>query len=110
MQRQLGGKLDGLYYCPHLPYAGCGCRKPGLGLIRTAATELDIELSESWMVGDKLLDMETGFNAGLSTAMVRTGYGKDHLLQLTKQPSIVADDLLEAAKAIVKASNGSSNE
>src|SRR6476619_4456000 len=50
MQRQLSGQLDALYFCPHLPDEGCECRKPGLGMIRAAASEFDIDLSASWIV------------------------------------------------------------
>jgi D-glycero-D-manno-heptose 1,7-bisphosphate phosphatase len=101
MQRRLSGQLDGLYFCPHLPDEGCECRKPGLGMIMAAASDFDIDLSESWMVGDKKIDVETGFNAGMATALVKTGYGNDHAMDLDQQPELIADNLLDASKKIV---------
>ncbi|MDR1530662.1 MAG: HAD family hydrolase [Clostridiales bacterium] len=56
--------LDGMYYCPHSPDEGCGCRKPDTGMAIRAARELGIDLSESYMVGDKLSDIEFGTNFG----------------------------------------------
>ena len=106
MQFELGGKLDGLYFCPHLPDSGCECRKPNLGLINAAVSDLDLEIQGSWIIGDKKLDMETGFNAGLSTAMVKTGYGTAHSDELSRKPDVIADNILEAARIVVANSNG----
>jgi D-glycero-D-manno-heptose 1,7-bisphosphate phosphatase len=98
----VGGKLDQFYYCPHRPDDGCRCRKPNLGMIEDAKRDFGIDFEKSWMIGDKRIDVETGFNAGLGTAMVMTGYGKRHLNELTHQPDVVAENLLEAARSIVK--------
>jgi histidinol phosphatase-like enzyme len=109
MQRQLGGSLDGLFYCPHLPDDGCECRKPGLGMIRSATAELEIALDGSWMIGDKEIDIRTGFNAGISTALVRTGYGKTQIDLLDRRPDVIADDLLAAAMKIAELSKSKSS-
>lgn len=101
MQTQLGGAIDEFYFCPHLPDAGCHCRKPGLGMIEAAYAEFEIDLENSWMIGDKWLDVETGFNAGVSTAMVLTGYGSEHVKTLERSPDIIADTLLDAVRKIV---------
>jgi len=81
--------LDGLYYCPHHPdpgFAGerpelkmaCDCRKPGIGLIRRAALELNIDLARSWFIGDSTTDLRTARNAGIKGVLVRTGHaGRD---------------------------------
>jgi D-glycero-D-manno-heptose 1,7-bisphosphate phosphatase len=110
MQRQLDGQLDGLYFCPHLPDAGCECRKPEVGMIKAAIEDLDIELAGSWIVGDKEIDMETGFRAGLFTALVRTGYGDEHSVSIKKQPVLIADNFLDAAHQIVAMTNGETSE
>ena len=102
MQEQLGGAIDGFYFCPHLPEAGCRCRKPRLGMIEDAITDLNIDRNGSWMIGDKNIDVETGLNAGISSAMVLTGYGKSHVHSLDPPPHIVAADLLEAVRRIVQ--------
>jgi D-glycero-D-manno-heptose 1,7-bisphosphate phosphatase len=102
IQSHVGGKLDQFYYCPHRPDDGCRCRKPNLGMIEDAKRDFGIDFEKSWMIGDKRIDVETGFNAGLGTAMVMTGYGKRHLNELTNRPDVIAENLLEAARAIVK--------
>jgi D-glycero-D-manno-heptose 1,7-bisphosphate phosphatase len=110
MQSRLDGQLDGLYFCPHLPDAGCECRKPEIGMIKAAVEDFEIELTGSWIVGDKEIDMETGFRAGLFTAMVRTGYGEDHSVSIKKKPILIADNFLDAARQIVSMTNGEASE
>jgi D-glycero-D-manno-heptose 1,7-bisphosphate phosphatase len=101
MQERLGGASDGFYFCPHLPDAGCRCRKPNLGMIESACADFEIDLKNSWMIGDKKLDVETGFNAGISTAMVMTGYGNGDFPMLERSPDVVGDTLLDAVRKIV---------
>ncbi|HMQ05098.1 MAG TPA: HAD family hydrolase [Pyrinomonadaceae bacterium] len=93
MTYELPGLIDAFYHCPHLPFDGCSCRKPGLGMIEAARDEFSIDMRGSWMIGDKIIDVETGFNAGIRTGLVRTGYGLSHEAKLERQPDIVADDL-----------------
>ncbi len=101
MADELAGLIDAFYFCPHLPDAGCECRKPGLGMIKAACRDHQIKLSDSWMIGDKLLDIETGFNAGICTAMVQTGYGSTHAGLLDRNPDIIGSDLLEVVRNII---------
>src|SRR5262249_54734610 len=75
--RREGVELDAIRFCPHRPDAGCACRKPGIELVRAAAADLRLVLRESAMVGDKLLDVETGRAAGTRAVLLRTGYGRD---------------------------------
>lgn len=95
-------KLDAFYFCPHLPTDGCRCRKPNLGMIEQASMEFAIDLENSWMIGDKAIDIETGFNAKIKTALVLTGYGQKAVKELKRKPDVVAENLLEAVKNIVK--------
>ena len=102
MQEQLDGAIDAFYFCPHLPDAGCRCRKPQLGMIEDAVADLNIDLNNSWMIGDKRIDVETGRNAGMSSALVLTGYGEKHFPSLDWSPSVVAPDLLAAVRRILQ--------
>ena len=88
-----GAYLDGVYYCPHHPdkgFAGeveelkivCECRKPKAGLLLQAAKDFNIDLSQSWMIGDSENDVLAGKNAGCKTALIgETDYGQN--LQVT---------------------------
>jgi D-glycero-D-manno-heptose 1,7-bisphosphate phosphatase len=102
LQRQVGHTIDGFYFCPHVPDAGCECRKPKLKMIADAGRDLDVDFDSSWMIGDKDIDVELGFAANLKTVLVRTGYGRRHESRLVREPDIIAENLLEAAKRIVE--------
>lgn len=103
--------LDRIYYCPHHPDAGfegerrelkirCDCRKPGIGMIQKAAAELNIDLAQSWMIGDTTTDVQTARNAGLRSILVRTGAGgKDG--KHNARPDRQADNLFEAVRIIL---------
>lgn len=103
-----GAQIDAIYYCPHhaehghYPYKQeCGCRKPEPGMILKAAKDHNIDLSQSWMIGDKKSDIEAGQAAGTKTILVLTGQGKEHKDKLAKQTEHLAENLLEAAKIIL---------
>lgn len=81
-----GGRVDGLYLCPHTPEENCECRKPRPGMLLQAQRELDLDLSRSWMIGDALTDLQAGEAAGVKeTMLVLTGRGaeqaQEHNLQ-----------------------------
>ncbi|KPK89655.1 hypothetical protein AMJ80_09465 [bacterium SM23_31] len=105
-----GVTIDGIYYCPHSPEGivaeyvkECTCRKPDIGMIKKAETELNLDLSSSIIVGDKLTDIECGHNAGLKTVLIRTGYGKDEEKKLGKSPTGVQPDvILDTLKDVVE--------
>jgi D-glycero-D-manno-heptose 1,7-bisphosphate phosphatase len=74
---QAGGRIDGVFMCPHAPEAACACRKPQPGLILQAAEALSLDLSASILIGDAFSDLLAGRRAGVKTvALVRTGLGK----------------------------------
>jgi len=102
MQAQLAGMVDAFYFCPHLPCDGCTCRKPNLGMIESATADFSIDLPGSWMIGDKKIDVETGHNAGMKSALVMTGYGRSHSRQLYIKPDVLADDLLAAVQEALR--------
>lgn len=101
IQTDLTEKIDAFYFCPHLPTDGCACRKPNLGMIEAAQRDFTIDLESSWIIGDKAMDVETGFNAGIKTALVLTGYGRKDIEKLTRKPDIVAETLLEVVRKII---------
>jgi D,D-heptose 1,7-bisphosphate phosphatase len=103
-----GVSLAGSYYCPHdpegtvAPYAvSCLCRKPRPGLLLHASRDLSIELSQSWMVGDILHDVEAGRWAGCRTVLLDNGHETEWQLTETRWPDHLAGTLLEAAQLIV---------
>jgi D-glycero-D-manno-heptose 1,7-bisphosphate phosphatase len=95
--------LDAFYHCPHHPaHSGpCSCRKPAPGLLTRAAAEHNLDLSRSFLVGDKLSDTAAGKAAGCRPLLVRTGYGR---VQATEAPPdlTVAEDLADAARLILQ--------
>ena len=105
-------KLDAVYYCAHHPTVGeppyrldCDCRKPKTGLIDRAAKDFEIEMSASWVAGDRYSDVELARNAGLHSAFVLSGYGRGEWeyqsASWKHRPDLVSENLLEAVKTIV---------
>jgi D-glycero-D-manno-heptose 1,7-bisphosphate phosphatase len=92
-----GGKIDGVYYCPHENQPACSCRKPAPGMLLTAAREHQLDLTASWMIGDSEIDVEAGRNAGCKTVRLL------RLNQETKDcTDVVAPSLLEATYQILQ--------
>ena len=103
LARQIGdGLIDATYFCPHLPDDSCKCRKPSPEMVLNAARDHDLDLAQSFFVGDKPSDIECGRNAGVKTILVRTGYGRETDRKLA---DFVAQDLPAAAKLIVDVAN-----
>ncbi len=71
--------LDDVYYCPHDDKDNCDCRKPKPGLVFSAKTRWNIDLSNSFFVGDRWKDIETGRNAGLKTILIDYGYNEKYI-------------------------------
>src|SRR5699024_600254 len=65
-----GATIDDIHYCPHKPYANCPCRKPKPKMITDLAEEYEIDVAESYMVGDRRPDIEAGSQAGTQTVLV----------------------------------------
>lgn len=97
-----GVRLDGIYVCPHGPEEGCFCRKPRLGLLEQAQRQHGFNAQESFVIGDKAIDIEFGKAAGAKTFLVRTGYGAEVERRGEATPHYVVDDLVEAARIIGK--------
>jgi D,D-heptose 1,7-bisphosphate phosphatase len=114
--RKKGAYIDNFYYCPHHPTEGiepyrqvCNCRKPAPGMLLQAAQDLNIDLTRSYLVGDRFNDMEAGKKIGVLGILVKTGFGQS-LLQddgpdeatPENKPDLIAADILEAVKWILK--------
>jgi D-glycero-D-manno-heptose 1,7-bisphosphate phosphatase len=113
---QKKASIDKFYYCPHHPTEGtgiylqnCNCRKPSPGMLLQAAHDLDIELGNSYMIGDRYRDVETAKKVGVKGVLVKTGYGWGVLQDVGpdvatagNKPDFVAEDILEAVKWIMK--------
>lgn len=101
-----GADVDEFFYCPHHEkFTGeCACRKPAPGMLLAAAAKYDIDMARSFMVGDRLSDLEAGRNAGCAVSyLVRTGYGEKVLSEGAVSPEYpVADDLLSAVEDFVR--------
>ena len=106
-----GAQITAWYYCPHHPEGKvaaftqvCECRKPGTGLLEAAARDLNVDLSQSWVVGDQWRDIELARRAGSRGILVRTGYGAGLEADWPKdiaRPPVVCDDLMSAADYIL---------
>lgn len=106
-----GAQIDAVYYCPHHPEIGdvryqvrCKCRKPRTGMLDAAAREHNIDLTRSFVIGDKASDILLAENAGAGAALVMTGYGRETLAHPERwpcRPSVVAENLLQAVKQIL---------
>jgi D-glycero-D-manno-heptose 1,7-bisphosphate phosphatase len=106
-----GGRIDGFYYCPHYPagtvqeYArACDCRKPGAGMFRRAAADLDLDLARSFTVGDRWHDVEVAKAIGARGVLVRTGLGatEEQSGAGKATPAAIVDDLAAAAAWILE--------
>jgi D-glycero-D-manno-heptose 1,7-bisphosphate phosphatase len=102
---QTGGRIDGVYVCPHAPQDRCECRKPKPGLLLEAAEAQDLDLSRSILIGDTLNDLMAGQSAGLGqTILVRTGLGAQQEFSTKAKdlkPFLVYDTLDEALSELV---------
>lgn len=112
-----GITLGGFYYCPHradgtvAPYAiPCQCRKPQPGLLLRACRDLDLDMRQSWMVGDILHDVEAGLRAGCRTVLVNNGHETEWRLTPTRQPDHFAPTVPAAAELIVLSRQRSMSE
>jgi D-glycero-D-manno-heptose 1,7-bisphosphate phosphatase len=99
---EAGGSVDGVYYCPHAPGAGCDCRKPLPGMLLRAAREHRLDLEQSYLVGDKASDIECGQAVGARTVLVKTGLPAEWPDLAVTRPDHVASDLADAVAWILQ--------
>lgn len=97
MVESIGARLEGIYFCPHAPEAGCGCRKPASDLMTRAATELGFDPARSVVIGDKLSDIEFGHRVGAMTILISS---TAEAPAGPIRPDVIAANFLEAARAV----------
>ena len=107
--------INDIFFCPHHPHKGfegevtelkidCDCRKPKIGMLSKAAEKFNIDLSQSWYVGDTTMDIQTGINAGMKTVLVKTGEaGKDGKYPV--KADYETENLIDAVDKILHAHN-----
>jgi D-glycero-D-manno-heptose 1,7-bisphosphate phosphatase len=109
-------RLDRIYYCPHHPTEGkppynvaCGCRKPATGMLVKGKSELDIDLQRSFVVGDRIVDVQVGKAVGATTILVLTGYGTTAAAECRQEevhPDFTAPSIVEAVEIILRRVQG----
>jgi D-glycero-D-manno-heptose 1,7-bisphosphate phosphatase len=113
---EAGAHIDAWYYCPHHPEAvveeyrvKCGCRKPAPGMLHDAASDLDLDLSKSWVVGDQWRDVQLAHVAGCRSVLLRTGHGalqEAAWPQDVAPPTATCDNLIAAVSVILERDYG----
>jgi D-glycero-D-manno-heptose 1,7-bisphosphate phosphatase len=111
-----GARIDRIYYCPHHPTAGippyrvdCDCRKPRTGMLRRAEEEMGVDLSGSYVIGDRTVDVLAGRNAGAKGILVLTGYGMTAAGECRERgivPDYIAPSVGEAVNFILNERKG----
>lgn len=108
-----GCRIEHFYYCPHHPEATlpeyrveCECRKPRSGMLLQAAKEYHLDLTASFMIGDRISDIVAGRNAGCRTILVESGMHQakpivSDAMDLSAKPDYVYADLYEASRVIL---------
>ncbi|MGL4802511.1 MAG: D-glycero-beta-D-manno-heptose 1,7-bisphosphate 7-phosphatase [Cetobacterium sp.] len=106
--KEFGIEILECFYCPHHPEKGigkykvdCNCRKPNPGMLLEGIKKYDVDIENSFMIGDKKGDLEAGKKAGLKSILVLTGYGKK-IEEEVKGNYLIAKDLLEVVTILKK--------
>ena len=106
-----GVYVEDIYFCPHHPDKGypeenkdykikCKCRKPDIELIEKAKLKYNIDLENSWFIGDTTIDIQTGINANMNTILLNTGEaGRDGKYNV--KPDYVCNNILDAVNIII---------
>ena len=108
-----GAFVNGIFFCPHYVKGSvpeysieCDCRKPGTGLIEKAKKAFDIDMDNSYVIGDRYSDIELALRLDVKGILVTTGYGQgdlDHVFpRLSFKPAHIAKDLLQAVQWILR--------
>ena len=93
------------YFCPHLKEENCECRKPKTKYIDKIVNHYDVNIKDSWMIGDHPSDIQFGIKGGFRTIFLTTGHGDKHIDELKAlgiNPTKICNNFLEAANEILK--------
>ena len=115
MLARKGAHLNDFFFCPHHPETGmapykkvCDCRKPAPGLLHEAAARHHLDLTKSYVIGDKLIDVELALRVGGKGILVETGYGKREKKKIAEGkiiPNFIAANLDQAVSWILQRMN-----
>ncbi|NOT13691.1 MAG: D-glycero-beta-D-manno-heptose 1,7-bisphosphate 7-phosphatase [Methylococcaceae bacterium] len=100
MVEEKGGNITAIYYCPHSPDDQCHCRKPKPGMLETFAREHRVDLRDTVLVGDSIVDVLAAQAAGAKPLLVKTGKGLKTLINHPDLNIPIFDNLYDAAKHI----------
>jgi D-glycero-D-manno-heptose 1,7-bisphosphate phosphatase len=100
--------IDKYYYCPHHPEGTvekysikCNCRKPAPGLIHQAVKDFNIDLKQSFLIGDKMSDINSAKNAGCFSILVKTGHGLEYTKTAEENNIHIKENILDAVKSFI---------
>ena len=99
--RAEGIEIRDFLFCPHTPEEGCRCRKPGTELLERFAKQYPIDLSNSWVVGDRLCDVQLARNFNLNPVWIQNQRHPDEIPKCMELADVVANSFEEAAQEIL---------
>ena len=105
-----GGRLSGIFYCPHGPDDECRCRKPRTGMHEDIMSQLGVSLENVPTIGDSKRDLDAAMEIGARPILVLTGYGRGTLEEYGDNPPETFDDLASAAAALIKENQNPSQQ
>ena len=98
--------LDAIYFCPHHPNDGCRCRKPNVGMVERAVSELQLDLRRSYLIGDHARDIQLAHRVGAKAILITTALVDAQALDMLKaeqaMPDAVAKSMAEAVDWILE--------
>ena len=103
MLSAVGGHLDGIFYCPHHPDENCKCRKPKTGLLEKAILNHNIDVSISFLIGDRMLDIEAGNKIGLKTVIIpeKIDMVDEEMLKTEARPDYYSTNFIDGVNWIL---------
>ena len=98
-----GGRIEEVYYCVHRKEDECACRKPKTGMLEDAIKKYNVTPSETFMIGDSIVDVIAGRRVGARTIFVLSGKSSpEEMRKWEEKPDYVFKDLLEAVEWLIK--------
>jgi len=96
--------VDAIYYCPHHPDEGCNCRKPRVGLFEKAIEDFNIDKKKSFLIGDRMLDVEAGHKIDCKTVLIPENKEevKKEMEKSKVKPDFISKDFYSGIKWILK--------
>lgn len=99
--QQAGGRIEGIFFCPHAPEADCNCRKPKTALLEAIAARTGADLRDAVFIGDRASDIEAALAIGARPILVRTGHGAEYAPRFAAEPRVTICADLAAAVTLL---------